>query len=171
MTAAANPSSRARDVRIRAAALSDADAIACVINAAFVVERVAFDGDRVDVEGVRLLMNKGTFLVAEGEDESAGLAGCVYVELRGERSYLGLLSVAPELQGTGLGRRLVVAAEDHVRTASCLAMDLRMISPRAQALVPFYERLGYTKTGTAPFPSDVRSKVPCHYVLMTKSLV
>jgi GNAT superfamily N-acetyltransferase len=171
MTAAANPSSRAWEVRIRAAALYDAEAIARVINAAFVVELVAFDGDRVDVEGVRLLMNGGTFLAAESGNESHGFTGCVYVELRGQRCYLGLLSVTPALQGTGLGRRLVFAAEDHARTAGCLAMDLRMISPRAKALLPFYERLGYTQTGTAPFPSDVPSKVPCHYVLMTKSLV
>jgi predicted N-acetyltransferase YhbS len=171
MTAGANPSSPVRRTRIRVAGPDDADAIAGVINAAFVVERVAFDGDRVDIEGVRSLMNKGAFLVAEAEDESLGSAGCVYVEPRGERCYLGLLSVAPALQGTGLGQRLVVAAEEHACSSGSLAMDLRMISPRAQALLPFYERLGYTETGTAPFPSDVQSKVPCHYVLMTKSLV
>jgi GNAT superfamily N-acetyltransferase len=171
MVAATNPSSPRPGMRVRVATCSDVEAVVQVINAAFVVERVAFDGDRVDAEGVRLLMNKGTFLAAESGDESQGLAGCVYVELRGERCYLGLLSVAPALQGTGLGRQVVLAAEEFARTAGCLAMDLRMISPRAQALLPFYERLGYAKMGSAPFSSDVPAKVPCHYVLMSKSLV
>jgi len=157
-------------VRIRTAIRDDAEAVARVINAAFVVERIAFDGDRIDVEGVRSLMSKGAFLLAEGNEASLGLAGCVYFEPRGERCYLGLLSVAPRLQGAGIGGQLVLGAEEHARTAGCLAMDLRIISPRAEALLPFYLRLGYAQTGTAPFPADVPTKVPCHYVLIAKTL-
>jgi len=168
MVAAANPPSPTPGTRIRAAVPSDAEGVARVINAAFVVERIAFDGDRTDVDGVHSLMNAGKFLLAEVD--TLGLVGCVYVELRGERSYLGLLSVAPALQGKGLGRQLVAAAEEYSRNAGCRAMDLRMVSPRAESLLPFYERLGYAKTGTAPFPADVPTKVPCHYVLMTKPL-
>lgn len=167
MVAAANPPSLAPGTRIRAAVPGDAEGVAQVINAAFVVERIAFDGDRTNPESVRAFMNIGTFLLAE---DSAGLVGCVYVELRRDRSYLGLLSVSPALQGKGLGRQLVAAAEAHSRSAECRAMDLRIVSPRAEALVPFYRRLGYAQTGTAPFTSDVPAKIPCHYVLMSKPL-
>jgi GNAT superfamily N-acetyltransferase len=138
-----------------------------LINAAFVVERVAFDGDRVNREGVQELLVKGTFLVAE---DANSLVGCVYLEPRGDRCYLGLLSVAPSLQGKGLGRRLSEAAEEFARQAGCRAMDLRVISPRAETLLSVYKRLGYSEAGTAPFPADVPTKVPCRYVLMTKSL-
>ena len=163
-----NPSSApARHAHVRSAVLADAEAIARLINQAFVVERVAFDGDRTNPDEVRRLMIGGKFLLAE---DGEGLAGCVYVEIRGERSYLGLLSVSPDLQGKGLGRVLVNAAEDFSRSAGCRAIDLRTISPRAEALVSFYRRLGYTETGTAPFPPHVPVKVPCHYVLMSKSL-
>lgn len=155
--------------RIRTAEASDAEAILRLINAAFVVERVAFDGDRVDLAGVRVLMGKGIFLIAEAAD-SADFAGSVYLELRGERCYLGLLSVAPALQGKGLGRQLAAAAEEFARNAGCRAMDLRIISQRRASLLPIYTRLGYVEAGTAPFPADVPVKVPCHYVLMTKSL-
>lgn len=155
-------------MRIRAAVGNDADGVARVINAAFVVERVAFDGDRTNLDGVRALMNAGKFLLAE--EDMLGLVACVYVELRGERSYLGLLSVAPELQGKGLGRQLVAAAEEYSRNVGCRAMELRVISPRAETLLPFYERLGYAQTGTAPFPVDVATKVPCHYIFMAKPL-
>ncbi len=168
MVAAANSSSSPGGTRIRAAVLGDADGVARLINAAFVVEKIAFDGDRTNPEGVRALMDAGKFLLAE--EDTLGLVGCVYVELRGERSYLGLLSVAPELQGKGLGRQLVAAAEEYSGKEGCRAMELQIISPRADSLLPFYERLGYAKTGTAPFPAEVPTKVPSHYILMAKPL-
>jgi GNAT superfamily N-acetyltransferase len=168
---AANSSSPsgARPIRIRAAAAADAKPLVLVINAAFAVERVAFEADRVDLDGVRELMDKGTFLVAESTDSPA-LLGCVYLEPQGQGCYLGLLSVVPALQGKGLGRRLTAAAEDFARNAGCRVMDLRIISPRAGSLLPVYKRLGYSEAGMAPFPANVPTKVPCHYILMTKSL-
>jgi GNAT superfamily N-acetyltransferase len=165
--AAATNSSSPEGVRTRVAQESDVDAIVRLVNAAFIVERIAFDGDRIDAERVREIMKKAAFLLAE---DATGLVGCVSVEVLGGRSYLGLLSVDPGRQGTGLGRRLVAAAEGYSRTSGCRAMDLRVISPRAEGLVPFYERLGYTQTGTAPFSSDVQPKVPCHYITMAKPL-
>jgi GNAT superfamily N-acetyltransferase len=156
--------------RIRTATVADAERMVGLINAAFVVERVAFAGDRVDLQGVRSLMTKGRFLVAEAGD-SDELAACVYVEPRGERCYLGLLSVAPALQGKGLGPRLAAAAEGFARSAGCRTMELRIISPRAESLLPLYKRLGYVETGTLPFPPEVPTSVLCHYLLMAKPLV
>ncbi|HKW35410.1 MAG TPA: GNAT family N-acetyltransferase [Candidatus Acidoferrum sp.] len=152
--------------RIRIAAAADVEPLARLINAAFVVEQSFIEGERIDSAGFRAYMEKGKFLVAE---DATGLAGCVYVELRGERGYLGLLGVAPERQGTGLGRKLMDAAENYFRAAGCRAIDLRIISPRT-SLPAFYERMGYVQTGTAPFAPDVPVKVPCHYVLMSKQL-
>jgi GNAT superfamily N-acetyltransferase len=166
MAAATNPSSPARGPRIRAAIPSDTDAVARLINAAFIVERVVIDGDRTNPQAVRALMNSGRFLLAE---DITGLVGCVYIERRDEHSYLGLLSVAPQFQGRGLGRQLVAAAEDHSREIGCRVIDLRIVSARAE-LLPFYRRLGYIENGTAPFPPDVPTKVPCDYILMTKPL-
>jgi len=111
-------------------------------------------------------MAKGKFLVAE---DSTSLAGCVYVELRGDRGYLGLLGVDPPRQGTGLGRKLMDAAEHYFREAGCRAIDLRIVSARTP-LPAFYGHLGYFEKGTAPFAPDVPVKVPCHYILMSKSI-
>jgi len=152
--------------RIRLATAVDVEPLARLINAAFVVEQPFIEGERIDPAGVREYMEKGKFLVAE---EAAELAACVYVELRGERGYLGLLGVAPERQGAGLGRKLMDAAENYFREARCRAIDLRIISPRAP-LPAFYEHMGYRQTGTAPFATDVPVKVPCHYILMSKQL-
>src|SRR5271167_3420051 len=111
----------------RPAALTDAEALTRLINSAFRVELPFIDGDRIDAEGLRSYMLKGKFLVAE---DAAGLAGCVYVELRGDRGYLGLLGVDPPRQGTGLGRKLMDAAENCFRESGCLVIDLRVISAR-----------------------------------------
>jgi GNAT superfamily N-acetyltransferase len=151
---------------IRQAGDSDVEALTRLINAAFVVERVVFDGDRVDTLGVRAYLQKGTFLVAE---DAASLVGCVYVEPHNDRSYLGLLSVDPPLQGLGLGRLLVDAAEDFARKTGARMMHLRVISARSE-LLPFYRRAGYQETGTAPFAPDLTAKVPSHYILMSKLL-
>jgi GNAT superfamily N-acetyltransferase len=168
MAAIANPRSSESDVRIRLASDDDVPALTRLINAAFVVEQVVFDGNRVDDLGVRAYMGSGTFLVAEG---SIGLVGCVYVETGTNRSYLGLLSVQPARQGLGLGRQLVTAAEKLARDSGSRIMDLRVISPRAEQLLPFYERLGYAFVRTEPFPTDLVTKVPSHYVLMSKPLM
>jgi ribosomal protein S18 acetylase RimI-like enzyme len=137
-----------------------------LINAAFVVEQFVFDGVRINAEETRAFMESGRFLVAE---DSAGFAGCVYLEVRNGRGYLGLLAVDPRRQGTGLGRQLVEAAEDYFRSQECCAVDLRVISQRT-ALPPFYRRLGYVEIGTAPFSPSLRPKVPGHYIVMSKSL-
>jgi len=159
--------SRAQEIRFRVADASDADSVARLINAAFVVERPIFDGDRTSAEGVRALLERATFLVVE---DSMGLAGCVYVELRSDRGYIGLLSVEPARQGSGLGRKLMQAAEEFCREANRVAVDLRVVSARAP-LPAFYRHLGYVETHTSDLPADVHPKVPCHFIHMSKRLV
>ena len=166
MPATGRLSTGSKSLTIRLALTQDVPALARLINAAFVVEQPFIEGERIDPEGVRAYMKKGNFLLAE---DPAGIAGCVYVELRGERGDLGLLGVDPARQGTGLGRKLMDAAENYFRAAGCSAVDLRIISPRTP-LPAFYGHLGYTQTGTARFAPDVPVKVPCHYILMSKSL-
>ncbi len=80
-------------MQLRVAEVEDAEAIVSVINAAFRrAENFLIDRDRIDLETVRELLRKGKFLVAV---DNEALEGCVYVELRGDRSYLGLLAVDP----------------------------------------------------------------------------
>src|ERR1700744_5785265 len=96
-------------MEIRFADESDLPALTALINQAFKVEAFFIVRDRLIPEEALEYFRKGRFMLAE---ENGGLAGVVYVELRGERSYLGLLSVNPDLQKTGLGRRLMAAAEE-----------------------------------------------------------
>jgi ribosomal protein S18 acetylase RimI-like enzyme len=153
-------------LRGRFAGPVDVDALVRLINDAFVVERPIFDGDRTNPEAVRAFLAKGKFLVME---DSAGLAGCVYVELHGDRGYIGLLSVDPQRQGSGFGRKLMEAAEEYLRGAGCSVAELRVVSARTP-LPGFYRHLGYTETHREEIPPDAQSKVPCQFICMSKGL-
>jgi len=153
-------------MKTRVAEPDDAEDIARLVNTAFRPERFFIDGDRTNPEKVRALLQKGKFLLVE---QVGILAGCVYVELRGERGYFGLLAVDPEVQRSGLGTRMVAAAEEYCRDAGCQFMGLTIVNLRKE-LPGFYNRLGYTESGTLPFPSDQQANQPCHLVRMSKPL-
>ena len=144
---------------------SEVPAVISLINRAYEVEKFFIAGDRVSADVVKSLRSKGVFLAA---DERGALVACVYVEIRGERAYFGLLSVDPSRQGEGWGRRMVDAAEAHARAAGCGAMDIRVVNLRTE-LPPFYRKLGYSETGTEPL-EDPRLTQPAHFVLMSKQL-
>ena len=162
----AKSSPRDESVSIRSAVCGDIPALVRLINAAFLVEQFVFDGDRINTEETRAFMDTGKFLLAE---DATGFAGCVYLEIRQDRGYLGLLAVDPRRQGTGLGSKLVAAAEDYFRAGGCSAVDLRVISQRTP-LPSFYRRLGYVEIATAPFSPSLQTKVPGHYIVMSKPL-
>jgi N-acetylglutamate synthase-like GNAT family acetyltransferase len=153
-------------LKTRTAQSEDAESIARLVNAAFRPERFFIDEDRTNPDKVRALMRKGKFLLAEAAGK---LTGCVYVEPRGERGYFGLLAVDPAVQRSGLGSRLVAAAEDDCRSGGCRVMDLTIVNLRTE-LPAFYNRLGYAESGTLPFPSDQHANQPCHLVRMSKPL-
>lgn len=152
--------------RVRLADPADTDGLVLLINAAFAVEKIVIEGDRIDRDRVRALFETGNFLLLY---EAEQLLGCVYVEVRGKRGYLGLLGVQPDRQKSGLGRRLTTAAEDYFRKAGCEGVDLRIVSVRAE-LPPFYERLGYAATAIAPIPETIPLKIPSHFIVMSKRL-
>jgi predicted N-acetyltransferase YhbS len=151
---------------VRSARTTDAREIAALINTAFQVEKFFVVGDRIAEEGVCQLIDRGCFLMAE---DTGGLAGCVYVETQVERAYLGLLSTSPSRQRQGVGRQLMLAAEKYAHNAGCKFMDLRVVNLRTE-LPPYYRSLGYEVSRVEAFPSDVPTKIPCHFIVMTKPL-
>jgi predicted N-acetyltransferase YhbS len=153
-------------VRFRIAEPADLEAVTALINLAFKVERFFVEGERIHIEAVRELSGKGRFILVYENDS---LAGCVYVEIKGERGYVGLLSVNPKRQRSGIGSGLMQAAEEHCRESGCSFADLRIVNIRLE-LPGFYRRLGYRETGTAPLTAGIVTKIPCHFVEMTKAL-
>ena len=152
---------------IRNASLADAGKITDVINRAFtVVEQFFVDGARITEQEVRDDLRKGKFLLLEIAGE---IEACVYVEPNGSRAYLGLLSVAPGLQQKGTGSLLLKVAERYCRDVGCEFMDIKVVNLRSE-LPAFYTKRGYAQSGTSPFPPEVETKLPCHFIDMTKKL-
>jgi GNAT superfamily N-acetyltransferase len=154
------------NLHLRAATDSDAEAIVKLVNRAFEVERFFKERDRTDPEEVRGLLRSGTFFLLAEETQ---LVACVYVQIRGQRGYIGLLSVDPGRQGSGLGTQLMEHAEDHCAGAGCQVVDLRIVHLRTE-LLAFYGKRGYAERGTESAHVIRGAKLPVHFVLMSKDL-
>jgi GNAT superfamily N-acetyltransferase len=155
---------------LRFAEPGDTAGLVSLINSAFNPVECSFvEGDRVSPDDVSRYMERGRYLIAELADV---LVACIYIELRGDRAYLGMLSVAPQSQNSGLGRRVMNAAEDYCGANGCSAADIRVINRRTE-LVAIYRGFGYVETGTEPVPAYAldRFKMPCHFITMSKSLI
>jgi len=147
---------------VRRATRADAPALAELVNRAYALECFFVDGDRTTAAEIAQMIERGAFLVLEYEQ---GLAGAVFVEHRG---YFGMLSVAPEVQGFGLGTRLVRIAEAYCEALGCTTMDIRIVNVR-ENLARWYRSLGYQEVGTAPY-THRPVKIPCHFIEMRKQL-
>ncbi len=121
------------------------------------------DGQRIDPAGLSDILADPDqhLLVAEGTD--GALLGCVEIaDHGGGIAYLGLLSVAPQVQANGLGKQLIAAAETFARDhLGATAMEMTVIRQRHE-LIAYYERRGYRLTGEErPFPyGDERFGLP-----------
>ncbi len=116
----------------------------------------------------------GASILLHRDDATDALIGCVYLEQKADLMYLGMLTVSPEIQAQGIGRKLLQEAEAYARTLGCQAVEMTVISQRAE-LIAWYERRGYALTGeTRPFPmGDERfgqPKTDLEFVVMRKAL-
>lgn len=137
-----------------------------LINHAFAVEKPFFTTERIDLAETLEHLKKGTFILVE---DGTTMAGCNYVELRGDSGYFGLLSIDPGYQGRGLGRILIEQAEDFCRDAGCSVMRIRVLNHRTE-LPPFYEKLGYRVAGTEEVEQVPTARMPYHFIVMQKEL-
>lgn len=87
----------------------------------------------------------------------------------GDRAYFGMLSVAPAHQKTGLARKLIDAVEARARERGCRILEIDVVNLRTE-LPAFYDAMGFTATGEAPFLKGHKLKKPVHMVLMEKAL-
>jgi GNAT superfamily N-acetyltransferase len=151
----------------RAADTRDIDAIVRLVNRAFVAESPYVVGERINGDTVREMWARGTFVLGE---QNRTLLACIFIEPRAQQAHLGLVSVEPARQGEGLGAELMTAAEARCRAAGFREMELRFINHRSE-LERFYQRMGFSSTGVIEPPPPARTKVPFHFVQMTKPLL
>jgi ribosomal protein S18 acetylase RimI-like enzyme len=103
--------------------------------------------------------------------------GCITAaEKAGGLVYLGMVTVAPELQGAGLGRALLSAAETFAADKLGASRAEMTVIERRRELIAWYERRGYRRSGERrPFPRhDPRAGIPqCEdldFVVLEKDL-
>jgi ribosomal protein S18 acetylase RimI-like enzyme len=101
------------------------------------------------------------------------IVGTVYLQKRNDHVYLGMLSVNPDIQARGIGKKLLAAAEVYAQEQNCHRIVMTVISVRHE-LIDWYRRHGYQFTGvTQPFPSENRfgqPREPLEFVVLEKKV-
>ncbi|MEN2746815.1 GNAT family N-acetyltransferase [Sphingomonas sp. T9W2] len=166
---------------IRVATMEDVPALHALVESAFRGESARagwtheadlLDGQRTDRAALAEVMIDPDRAILMTDDTT----GCVQVShIAPDQAALGLLAVRPDVQAGGLGRRLVLAAEDHaVRVHGARTMEMTVIDMRVE-LIAWYVRQGYVATGeTRPFPMDDPRfglpRQPLSFVVLERSL-
>ena len=106
--------------------------------------------------------------------ENNRIIGCVLLVEKEPQLYLGMLTVSPELQNSGLGKKLLQQAEIHASALGFSKIVMTVISVREE-LIAWYKRNGYVDTGVRePFPenhiSDSISKHPLEFMVLEKRI-
>lgn len=83
--------------------------------------------------------------VLVGVDAAGAIVGSVMVGHDGHRGWLYYVGTTPGARGTGIGRRMVQAAEAWLRRRGIPKAQL-MVRETNTAVVAFYERLGFEVT-------------------------
>ena len=103
-------------------------------------------GARTDAPGIEELLQTPGAVILKYTSPAGALLGCVYLEQQGHRLYLGLLSVSPAQQNTGIGKQLLAAAANYAIGHHCSHIHITVITARTE-LIAWYERHGYHRTG------------------------
>ncbi|MFY8127102.1 MAG: GNAT family N-acetyltransferase [Chitinophagaceae bacterium] len=72
--------------------------------------------------------------------------GCVHLKEIDQKIYLGMFAVEPDLQGGGIGREILKAAEEYTKQKKLNTIYMTVISVRKE-LIDWYKRNGYQETG------------------------
>ncbi|PTQ96948.1 acetyltransferase (GNAT) family protein [Mucilaginibacter yixingensis] len=117
-------------------------------------------GQRVDVETMTGYLLNPAIMILKYVNTDHHITGCVYLQVRNQKLYLGMLSVNPNEQANGIGRQLLHEAELLAFQLECTAITMTVISSRKE-LLDWYIRRGYKPTGEViPFHNDEKFGIP-----------
>jgi ribosomal protein S18 acetylase RimI-like enzyme len=167
------PQPDASPIDLQGAGESDLEALAELMNTAYggtgemagwTHVKDFLTGDRTSESALRAELQgspRAEFLVVRNSNTRA-LRGSVWLEPRSATAwYLGSLTVDPREQNSGLGRRILEAAEGRLANYGASKVIIDVLNVRG-ALIAWYERRGYKLTGEShAFPyEDNRYGVP-----------
>jgi ribosomal protein S18 acetylase RimI-like enzyme len=167
---------------IISATITDVPELVKLINSAYrgesskqgwTTEADLIDGQRINAESLEQQIADPQTITLKNTNDEGLITGCVYLQKRADKVYLGMLTVSPTLQANGLGKQLLNAAEEYTRNINCTAVTMTVITTRTE-LINWYERRGYAKTGeTIPLiiPEQFGSlKQPLEMYIMEKTI-
>lgn len=169
-------------IEITAATATDAPELDVLINSAYrgdssrqgwTTEADLLDGTRTDAAAIENIIRTPGFTLLKYVEDGK-IIGCVELHKEKNKLYLGMLTVKPDLQGKGIGKTLLKAAEVHAKKEKCKSIFMTVISQRKE-LISWYLRHGYSNTGKRkPFSfNDPRFGLPkkkLEFVVLEKIL-
>jgi len=169
-------------MKIMEASLNDVASIGRLVNSAYrgdssrkgwTTEADLLDGIRIDEEMLQQYIEDSDSAILKCMNDDEQITGCVYLKKQGSHLYMGMLTVAPELQAKGIGKMLLQAAEAEASKKGCESIVITVITRRHE-LVDWYKRHGFVETGEKqPFPENERfgkPKFPLEFLIMEKQL-
>jgi ribosomal protein S18 acetylase RimI-like enzyme len=109
---------------------------------------------RTDENNLREIIRKPGSVILKYTNDKNQLIGCVNLQKNGDRMYLGMFSVSPEEQGGGIGKKILLASDQHALNEGCRSIYMQVITAR-EDIIHWYMRHGYRDTGERkPFIED-----------------
>ncbi len=164
------------------ATISDIPALNILINSAYrgetskkgwTTEANILEGTRItETELTETLLDKNNTILVYQENDK--IIGTVLLTNKKSELYLGLLTISPELQNSGLGKKLLQAAEDFAHSLGLPKIVMTAITVRDE-LIAWYKRNGYLDTGKRePFPQNLDDVVlysePLEFMVLCKNI-
>lgn len=128
---------------------------------------------RTDEAMIEEVIQKSGSVILIYKNEQHKIIGCVNLQQHDNKLYLGMFSVSPQLQGGGIGKKLLLAAEEYGRHLQMKAIYMSVISLRTE-LINWYKRHGYADTAERkPFVEDAitgKHLKPLEFMIMEKPI-
>lgn len=142
---------------ISKAEIQHAGQIAALVNSAYrgesskqgwTTEADLLAGLRTNAEEIQRLIatDDSMFLLCTAKAE---LIGSVHLQKQAEQVYLGMVAVNPLLQGRGIGKQLLAAAEQAAQESWTVNKAVMSVIACRNELIAFYQRRGYRRTGVS----------------------
>ena len=128
---------------------------------------------RTDEADVQAVMKQAESVFLKYTNEQNEITGCVNLQQHNNKLYLGMFSVVPRLQGGGIGKQLLLAAEEYAQLVHCHTIYMSVISARSE-LIQWYQRQGYKDTGERKFFKEDaltgKHLQPLYFMIMEKTI-
>jgi len=168
---------------ITKASLEDVSFLNTLINSAYrgesskkgwTTEAHILEGKRTTEEELTAIIKDEKSTILKYSDKDM-IIGCVLLKENENELYLGMLSVSPALQNSGIGKKLMQQAEVFASEVGLSKIVMTVISVRDE-LISWYNRNGFVDTGLRePFPvSNVFSQTtsePLEFMVLEKRIL